>query len=45
MGLIGMQERAAILGATFGITSKAGKGTQIKLMMPVDKKDKLDGTT
>ena len=45
MGLLGMEERAAILGATLTITSKAGKGTQVKLTMPVESKEKPDGTT
>ena len=40
MGLLGMEERAAILGATLTITSKAGKGTQVKLTMPVDSKER-----
>jgi PAS domain S-box-containing protein len=42
MGLLGMQERASILGAALSITSRAGKGTQIKLTMPVDSMEKLD---
>jgi PAS domain S-box-containing protein len=45
MVLLGMEERAAILGAALTITSRAGKGTQIKLTMPIDSKEKLDGTT
>jgi PAS domain S-box-containing protein len=44
MGLLGIGERAAILGATLVITSRAGKGTQIKLTMPIDGKENLDGT-
>jgi PAS domain S-box-containing protein len=44
MGLLGMEERAAILGATLSITSKSGQGTQVKLTMPIESKEKLDGT-
>ncbi len=40
MGLIGMRERAAILGANLNITSRAGKGTQVKLMMPLEVKER-----
>ena len=43
MGLIGMRERAAILGAALHITSRAGKGTQVKLTMPLEIKEGPDG--
>jgi signal transduction histidine kinase len=33
-GIIGMRERAHSLGATFEITSKKGKGTSVKLVIP-----------
>jgi PAS domain S-box-containing protein len=45
MGLVGMRERAAILGATLTLTSRAGKGTHVKLTMPIDSREKLNGTT
>jgi PAS domain S-box-containing protein len=45
MGLLGIEERAAILGAALTITSKSGRGTQIKLTMPFDRKEIPDGTT
>ena len=35
MGLLGVRERAAILGATMSIVSKSGKGTQVRLTVPV----------
>jgi PAS domain S-box-containing protein len=35
MGLLGLRERAAILGAALGIVSRPGKGTQIRLTLPV----------
>jgi PAS domain S-box-containing protein len=35
MGLLGLRERAAILGATLSIVSKLNKGTQIRLTIPV----------
>ncbi len=35
LGLIGMQERAAELGGVFEILSAAGKGTSIRIMIPV----------
>ena len=44
MGLVGMRERAAILGAALQITSRAGKGTQIKVTMPLALKEMSDGT-
>ena len=44
MGLLGMEERAAILGAALAVTSRTGKGTQIKLTMRVDSKEQPDGT-
>ncbi len=42
MGLIGMQERASILGATLYLTSRAGKGTQVKLTMPLEERGSFD---
>lgn len=43
MGLLGMEERAAILGAALTITSRAGKGTQVKLTVPIDGEETTDG--
>ncbi len=43
MGLLGMEERAALLGAALTVTSRAGKGTQVKLTMPIDGREKPDG--
>lgn len=34
LGLIGMQERAALLGGTFEIDSAEGRGTQIRVTIP-----------
>jgi signal transduction histidine kinase len=35
-GLLGMQERAALVGATVQIESVAGEGTTIIVRMPID---------
>lgn len=35
LGIYGMQERAEIVGGTFNIESKVGKGTNIKLTVPI----------
>jgi PAS domain S-box-containing protein len=43
MGLLGMQERAAILGATLAVTSKSGNGTQVKLTVPIESKEMSNG--
>jgi PAS domain S-box-containing protein len=39
MGLLGMRERAAILGGTLAITSRPGRGTQIKLTLRLDSRE------
>ena len=35
LGLYGMQERAEIVGGSVNIESKIGKGTNIKLKVPI----------
>lgn len=35
LGLLSMQERSGILGATFGLDSEPGKGTHLSLTIPV----------
>lgn len=41
-GLKGMEERAALLGATFEIDSRRGEGTTIRLKLPPPKAAELD---
>jgi len=36
LGLIGMQERARLLGSTFSVDSKIGKGTVIAIEVPIN---------
>ena len=36
LGLLGMRERALVLGATFNLSSTPGKGTKISLHIPFD---------
>ncbi|MDX1566345.1 MAG: hypothetical protein R3223_01010, partial [Longimicrobiales bacterium] len=36
LGLIGMQERAAIVGGALEIESRAGEGTRIRMEIPLD---------
>lgn len=36
LGLAGMQERAVLLGGTLNITTKPGKGTTVKVSIPLD---------
>lgn len=38
LGLLGMKERALMIGGEFDISSGQGKGTSIKIMIPIDKK-------
>ncbi len=38
LGLLGMKERAAIVGGTFKISSKAGNGTLVEVEIPVEPK-------
>jgi len=46
-GVLGMQERAALLGGTFEITSFPGSGTKIEVIIPYDSQteDKQDENT
>nr|WP_252187534.1 sensor histidine kinase [Anaeromonas gelatinilytica] len=41
-GLMGMEERAKLLGGIFGIKSSIGKGTKIVLILPNNRKDDLN---
>jgi len=36
IGLLGMRERAALVGATFEITGRRGKGTTVLVRVPID---------
>ncbi len=36
LGLLGMQERAQLLGAEFSIESRAGQGTTVRVRLPTD---------
>ena len=38
-GLLGMRERAELLGGTFNIESQPGNGTKIEVMIPYDEED------
>jgi signal transduction histidine kinase len=38
-GLMGMQERADLVGAEFSVQSVSGGGTKISIKVPIDKKD------
>ena len=38
LGLLGMQERALMIGGEFEFSSQPGKGTTIKISIPLDKK-------
>jgi signal transduction histidine kinase len=38
-GLVGIEERIRILGGTFEVTSEPGKGTTIKVQVPLEKDD------
>ncbi len=38
LGILGMQERAAMLGGTIAFESEAGKGTTVTVQLPFDKK-------
>jgi signal transduction histidine kinase len=44
-GIIGMRERAHSLGATFEITSKKGKGTSVKLIIPCRAQEGTDAVS
>ncbi len=35
VGLLGMQERASLIGGTFNITGKRGKGTTVTVRVPI----------
>jgi signal transduction histidine kinase len=35
-GIIGMRERAALMGGTFNITSEKGRGTRLEVEIPID---------
>lgn len=37
LGLVGMEERASLLGGTFSISSKIGQGTRILVEVPVER--------
>ena len=37
LGLLGMKERALMIGGEFDINSQQGKGTSIKILIPLDK--------
>ena len=39
LGLLGMKERALMIGGQYRITSQPGKGTCVTLQVPVEKKD------
>jgi len=41
-GLRGMQERADLLGADFQVISKPGRGTTVRVRMPLDARDQLE---
>jgi len=41
-GIIGMRERAHALGATFEITGKKGKGTNVKIVIPCKRQEGTD---
>jgi signal transduction histidine kinase len=36
LGLLGMRERTSLLGGTFQLRSKPGKGTRIRIEIPID---------
>jgi signal transduction histidine kinase len=40
LGLIGMQERASLLDGTFTLSSAPGRGTQVEVKVPYDKREK-----
>ena len=44
-GIIGMRERALAVGATFEITGKKGKGTNIKLVIPCKREEGTDAVS
>ncbi len=41
-GLRGMRERAELLGADFQVISKPGRGTTVRVRMPLDARDQLE---
>ena len=44
LGLLGMQERAQLLGAEFSIQSRAGQGTTVRARLPADSETDLSDT-
>ncbi|HXV37155.1 MAG TPA: ATP-binding protein, partial [Myxococcota bacterium] len=42
LGLLGMQERAELLGGTFEIHSEPGRGTEIAIRIPIDSEREPD---
>ena len=44
-GIIGMRERAHALGATFEITGKKGKGTNVKIVIPCKRQEGTDAVS
>ena len=36
VGLLGMQERASLIGGTFNIVGKRGKGTTVTVRVPIE---------
>jgi signal transduction histidine kinase len=39
LGILGMQERAALIGGQFEISSQAGRGTSVRLIAPVERQE------
>jgi two-component system sensor histidine kinase UhpB len=42
-GLLGMRERASLLGGNFSIDSRRGRGTTVEVTIPYDQQLRMDG--
>ena len=43
LGLLSMQERVALLGGTFSVTSRPGEGTRVNVQVPLPQEDPQSG--
>ena len=41
-GLLGMRERASLLGGSFSLESRRGSGTTVEVTIPYDQRDRTD---